>query len=127
MLPSDSAAEITPLFADEYAFKRADILRDNNYVNLNYGYMLFQEALCKRYGGGLFGCKGGIACGYVDNGVLLVKEVLNDSPEFIPALCSKLGAKSALVRRPDRYGTPFIAAYEAKDLPSDTVWGLALD
>ena len=127
VLPSDSAAEITPLFADEYAFKRADILRDNNYVNLNYGYMLFQEALCKRYGGGLFGCKGGIACGYVDNGVLLVKEVLNDSPEFIPALCSKLGAKSALVRRPDRYGTPFIAAYEAKALPRDTVWGLALD
>ena len=127
VLPSDSAVEITPLFADEYAFKRADILRSKNYVNLNYGYMLFQEALCKAYGGGLFGCKGGIACGYVDNGVLIIKEALNDTPEFIPALCRKLGAKSAVVRRPDRCGKPFIAAYEAKDFPRDTIWNLALD
>ena len=127
VLPSDRAVEIKSLFADEYAFKRADILRGKNYVNLNYGYMLFQEALCKIYGGGLFGCKDGIACGYVDNGVLLIKEVLNDPPEFIPALCRRLGAKSAIVRRPDRYGSPFIAAYEAKDFPRDTVWDLALD
>lgn len=127
VFPSDRAAEINPLFADEYAFKRADILRGKNYVNLNYGYMLFQEALCKTYGGGLFECNGGIACGYVDNGVLMVKEALNDTPEFIPALCRRLGAKSALVRRPDRYGTAFIAAYEAKDFPRDTVWNLALD
>ena len=73
------------------------------------------------------GVPGGIACGYVDNGVLLIKEVLNDPPEFIPALCRRLGAKSAIVRRPDRYGSPFIAAYEAKDFPRDTVWDLALD
>lgn len=127
VLPSDNAADIKPLFADEYAFRRSDILRGKNYVNFNYGYMLFQDALCKTYGGGMFACGDGIACGYVDNGVLFIKEVLNDPPEFIPALCRKLGAKSALVRRPDPYGKPFITAYEPDDFPPDTVWNLALD
>ena len=89
--------------------------------------MLFQEAVCKTYGGGMFACGGGIACGYIDNGVLLIKEVLNDTPEFIPALCRKLGAKSALVRRSAPDGEPFIAAYEPALFPEDTVWNLVLD
>ena len=127
VLPSEADAEISEFFADEYAFRRSDILHGKNYVNFNYGYMLFQEALCKTYRGGMFACGGGIACGYIDNGVLLIKEVLNDTPEFIPVLCRKLGAKSALVRRSAPDGEPFIAAYGAEAFPTDTVWNLALD
>ena len=89
--------------------------------------MLYQKALLKAYGGGFFACKDGIACGYIDGETLLIKEALNCCPEFIPALCRRLGARNALIRYAADDGEPFIAAYEATGLPSDTVWNLALD
>ena len=127
IMPSDAEPQICELHADEYSYRRIDLLRNNNYVNFDYGYLLYQEALFKTYGGGFFACSGGIACGYIDGETLLIKEVLNDEPGFIPALCSKLGAKTALVRRPAIDGEPFIAAFEANDFPSDAIWNLALD
>ena len=124
---ADEAVEINELYADEYSFRRIDILRGRNYVNFDYGYLLYQKALLKTYGGGFFACKDGIACGYLDGETLLIKEALNCCPEFIPALCRKLGVNNALIRHSSEDGEPFIAAYEAKHLPSDTIWNLALD
>ncbi len=124
---SDNDIDITELYADEYSFRRIDILRNKNYVNFDYGYLLYQKALFKTYIGGFFAYKDGIACGYLDGDTLLIKEALNCCPEFIPALCKRLGASKALIRRAADDGEPFIAAYEASSLPSDTVWNLALD
>lgn len=125
--PSDKDADIREIPADEYGFRRQDILKPGRYVDFYYGYLQFQETICKAYGGGMFACGEGIACGYLDGDTLLVKEALNDAPEFIPALCRKLGAKKALVRRSAASGKPFICAYEPVVFPADAVWDLALD
>ena len=77
--------------------------------------------------GGFFEYKGGVACGYVENGTLFVKEALGDAPEFIPALCTSLGAEKAVIRRASAHGERYIAAYQSKDFPPDTVWNLTLD
>ena len=69
----------------------------------------------------------GIACGYLDGDTLMIKEALNDAPEFIPALCRKLGAKKAVVRRARSEGQPYIAAFEENAYPPDTEWNLSLD
>lgn len=127
VLPSAQTAAISKLFADEYGFLRADILKSTPHASFGYGYLLFQEAIFNEYGGGFFRCGDGIACGYVEDGVLHIKEALNDTPEFIPALCTMLGAEKAIVRRADTEGEPYIAAYGQFELPPDTVWSLTLD
>lgn len=124
---SDKPADITELSADEYGFRRAELLRGKNYVNLYYGWLLFEEALLKTCGGGYYACGGGIACGYIENGTLHIKEALCDPPEFIPSLCKMLGCREALVRRSDKAGKPYIAAFPAADYPPDTQFNLTLD
>ena len=57
----------------------------------------------------------------------MIKEALNDTPEFIPALCRKLGASKAVIRRPRTEGQPYIAAFEENTYPPDTEWNLSLD
>lgn len=118
---------IRRMHADEYGFLRDDLLSGKPHMSFYYGYLLFQEALFCEYGGGFFEYNGGIACGYVENGTLYIKEAINDAPEFIPALCTMLGAKSAVVRRASASGEPYIAAYDGDPLPPDTVWDLTLD
>ena len=115
------------MHADEYGFMRDNLLKGRAHISFYYGYLLFQEALLEEYGGGFFEYKGGIACGYVENDTLYVKEVINDAPEFIPALCAMLGAKCAVIRRADASDEPYIAAYDGDPLPPDTVWNLTLD
>lgn len=127
VFPSDCDADIKTLHADEYGFARSDILKGNNYVNFNHSYLLYQEAIFKECGGAYFSCGNGIACGYIYEDTLYIKEALNDPPEFIPALCKRLGAKSAFVRRAALDGDPYICAYESIDYPCDTVWNLTLD
>lgn len=119
--------EIHELHADEYGFRRSDILRGSNYVNLLYGWLLFQQDICKELGGGYFSCGDAIACVYVEGDTLLVKEVLGETPEFIPALCAKLGAKKAIARRAAIEGEPYITAYSLESYPADTVFNLTLD
>lgn len=125
--PSDCDADIKEIYADEYGFARSDILKGRNYVNPSYPYLLFQEAIFREYGGGYYACGDGIACGYIDGDTLYIKEALNDSPEFIPALCKKLGAQKVIVRRASCSGVPYICAYETADFPADTIWNLTLD
>ena len=97
---------IRRLSADEYGFLREDMLKGKAHF---------------------FEYKGGVACGYVENGTLFVKEALGDAPEFIPALCASLGAGKAVIRRASAHGERYIAAYQSKDFPPDTVWNLTLD
>ena len=63
----------------------------------------------------------------VDERMQIVKEALGDAPEFIPALCTSLGAEKAVIRRASAHGERYIAAYQSKDFPPDTVWNLTLD
>lgn len=118
---------IRKLNADEYGFLREDLLRGRAHVGFYYGYLRFQDEIFDSSLGGFFEYDGGIACGYVENGTLYVKEALGDKPEFIPALCALLGASDAVIRRADTHGERYIAAYQSKDYPADTVWNLTLD
>ena len=124
---SDGGAEIQELYADEYSYRRIDLLKGKPYISLYYDWLRFQEAIFKTYAGGFYAYKGGIACGYLDGDTLMIKEALNDAPEFIPALCRKLGAKKAVVRRARSEGQPYIAAFEENAYPPDTEWNLSLD
>lgn len=127
VFPSARDIEIQELYADEYSYRRIDLLAGRPYVSLYYDWLRFQEVIFKTYGGGFYAYRGGIACGYLDGDTLLIKEALNDAPEFIPALCRKLGAKKALVRRASSAGQPYITACENDAYPADAVWNLSLD
>lgn len=116
--------EISPR---EYAERRERILSEKNYVNLSPGALEFQGKLFKTYSGGFYAYRDGIACGYAEGDELLIKELLNDVPGFIPALCTKLGSKRASVRLGSSEGDPYIAACPPSLYPSDTVWDLTLD
>lgn len=118
---------IRRLSADEYGFLREDMLKGKAHVSFYYGYLCFQEEIFTSSVGGFFEYKGGVACGYVENGTLFVKEALGDAPEFIPALCALLRAEKAVIRRASAHGERYIAAYQSKDFPPDTVWNLTLD
>lgn len=118
---------IKRLCADEYGFLRHDLLKHGSYINHYYGWLLYEEALLRAYGGGFFAYGDALVCGYIEDGVLLVKEAINDPPELIPALCSQLGANSARVRRISAGGEPYIAAFEPENYPPDTAFGLTLD
>lgn len=126
----EAGAEISGikrLSADEYGFLREDMLRGKAHVGFYYGYLRFQEEIFTSSCGGFFEYKGAIACGYVEDETLYVKEYLGDEPEFIPSLCAALGAKSAVIRRASSTGERYIAAYQKADFPPDTVWNLTLD
>lgn len=118
---------IRRLSADEYGFLREDMLRGSAHVGFYYGYLRFQEEIFTSCAGGFFEYKGGIACGCVENGTLYIKEALRDRPEFIPSLCTVLGAQGAVIRRASGSGERYIAAYQQSDFPPDTVWNLTLD
>lgn len=121
------AVGIKRLSADEYGFLREDMLKGTAHVGFYYGYLRFQEEIFTASFGGFFEYKGAIACGYIENGTLYVKEFLGDEPEFIPALCTALGVKKAVIRRASSFGERYIAAYRKADYPPDTVWNLTLD
>ncbi len=118
---------IKRLSADEYGFLREDILRGKAHVGFYYGYLRFQEEIFISSCGGFFEYRGAIACGYIENDTLYVKEYLGDEPDFIPALCAALDAKSAVIRHASSNGERYIAAYQKADFPPDTVWNLTLD
>ncbi len=121
------AEGIRRLSADEYGFLREDMLRGKAHVGFYYGYLRFQEEIFTSSCGGFFEYKGAIACGYIENDTLYVKEYLGDEPGFIPALCTALGANNAVIRRASGTGERYIAAYQKADFPPDTVWNLTLD
>lgn len=125
VLPADVKADIRELHADEYGFARYDLLRKNAHIGFNYAYLTYQLELCRTYGGGMYACAGGIACGYKEGNILYIKEALNDPPEFIPALCRQLGAEYALVRRSGE--EPYIAAHPLGTLPESFEWNISLD
>ena len=118
---------IRRLSADEYGFLREGMLNGHAHVSFYYGYLRFQEEIFTSSVGGFFEYQGGLVCGYVENGIFYVKESLGDTPEFIPALCASLGAGKAVIRRASAHGERYIAAYQSKDFPPDTVWNLTLD
>lgn len=118
---------IRRLNADEYGFLREDMLKGTAHVGFYYGYLRFQDEIFTSCAGGFFEYDGGIACGYIENGTLYIKEALGDKPEFVPSLCAVLGAEKAVIRRAVSHGERYIAAYQKEDFPSDTVWNLTLD
>lgn len=110
--------------AEEYGNIRNKLLRGKPHINFPINYLRFQEEICKAYGGGMYAGLSGLACGYIEDGMLFIKEALGDT-SFLPALCADLGASYAVIRTADSSGEPFIAAMGA--LPLDCEWNLALD
>ncbi len=110
--------------AEEYGCIRRNLLRDKPHIDFPENYLKFQEEICRTYGGGMYAGIGGLACGYVEDSMLYVKEALGDV-SFLPAVCSNLGANYAVIRRSDPCGEPFIAAQG--DFPAECEWNIALD
>ncbi len=113
--------EIKSLSSAEYAAMRGEFRLGTAFPLAWYEY---ERELCRTYGGGMFRCGRSIACGYLDGGVLYVKECLG-SDEYIPELCRRLGAEKAIVRYPFHAGERFIAANFA--LPEKLNMPIALD
>ncbi len=118
---------IRRISSEEYSFVREDLLKGLPHVSFYYGYLCFQEEIFLSANGGFFEYNGAIACGYIENGRFLIKEALGDCSDFIPSLCSSLGAKDALIRHASSSGDRYIATYQKKDFPENTVWNLTLD
>lgn len=110
--------------AAEYGDIRNRLLCGTAHIDFPGNYLRFQEEICRTYGGGMYAGDNGIACGYIEDGMLYIKEALGDT-SFLPALCEALGASYAVIRTADSSGEPFIAAMGA--LPIDCEWNLALD
>ena len=129
LFPGEDILEISEVFEDEYCFSRTDILMKKRvcFVNPDFNYIRYQAERLRSRGGGFYAYKGGLVCGYIRDGVFVVQEAIDDAPEFIPALCTRLGVRSASVRRPAPDGTPYIAAYPTGDFPSGTVYNLTLE
>lgn len=98
--------DIKNLSSAEYAAMRSEFKLGTAFPLAWYEY---ERELCRAYGGGMFRCGRSIACGYLDDGVLHVKEYLGND-DFIPELCRRLGAEKALVRTAFHAGEPFVAA-----------------
>ena len=110
--------------AKEYGHIRERLLRGKAHIDFPVNYLRFQEAICRSYGGGMYAGAGGLACGYVEDRMLYVKEALGDV-SFLSAVCSSLGANYAVIRRADPCGELFIAAQV--DFPAECEWNIALD
>lgn len=123
VLPSDDEKEIMKINAAEYAKLREKLLKDRPHFSFGEAYMSFQQYLCELYGGGMFRSGGGIACGYTDNGILLVKEAIDF--DALPQLCRELNADEAILRKPSPSGDVYLAADHT--LPRDAVYDLTLD
>ncbi len=113
--------DIKNLSGAEYAAMRSEFKQNTAFPLAWYEY---ERELCRAYGGGMFRCGRSIACGYLDDGVLYVKECLGND-DFIPELCERLGAKKAIVRSSFHAGEPFIAANFT--LPEKLDMSIALD
>ncbi|MCF0137762.1 MAG: GNAT family N-acetyltransferase [Oscillospiraceae bacterium] len=119
--PKDSEGAIKVLSASEYAARRSEY---NPAVRYPIEWYEYQRELCRTYGGGMFAYGRAIACGYIENGVLKISECLG-SADFIPMLCSRLGADHAEIRRVSFEGNAYICSNSPI---SDTLdFGLALD
>ncbi len=110
--------------AEEYSDIRTRLLRGKAHIDFPGNYLKFQEKICRAYGGGMYAGSGGLACGYIEENMLYIKEALGDV-SFLPAVCADLGASYAVIRRADPCGEPFIAAQG--DFPAECEWNIALD
>lgn len=113
--------EIKNLSSAEYAAIRSDFKLGTAFPLAWYEY---ERELCRAYGGGMFRCGRSIACGYIDDGVLYIKEYLGYD-DFIPELCDRLGAEKAVIRTAFHAGEAFIAANFP--LPEKLNMSIALD
>ena len=116
-----SDVEIKNLSSAEYAAMRSEYKLNTAFPLAWYEY---QRELCRYYGGGMFRSGRSIACGYLEDGVLKIKECLGPT-DFIPELCRRLGAEKAEIRTAFHAGKPFIAA--SFPLPETLNMCIALD
>ena len=123
-IPAGEGDEYREVSAAEYGKLREKLLEAKTHAVFPESYLRFQEAICKACGGGMYAGKAGIACGYIEDGVLQIKEALG-SLSFLPALCADLSASFAVIRKSAPSGESFITA--TGKLPVDCEWNLALD
>ena len=116
-----SDVEIKNLSSAEYAAMRSEYKLNTAFPLAWYEY---QRELCRYYGGGMFRSGRSIACGYLEDGVLKIKECLGPT-DLIPELCRRLGAEKAEIRTAFHAGKPFIAA--SFPLPETLNMCIALD
>ena len=114
-------SEITELSCAEYAKLREEILAGTPHASFPAAWYEFQHYICKSCGGGMFRSGNSIVCGYIENGVLQIKEALGNR-DFIHCLCSALGVEHARVRIFAENGDNFLA--ENTEIP---LFNLALD
>lgn len=113
--------EIKSISSAEYAATRCEFKLGTAFPLAWYEY---ERELCRTYGGGMFRCGRAISCGYLENGVLYIKESLGGD-EYIPELCLRLGAEKAVIRTAFHAGEAFVAANFA--LPEKLNMSIALD
>ena len=120
-LPEDYEGTIRAISHTEYAARRGEFALETKHPMEWYE---FQRELCRSYGGGMFAYGRSIACGYVENNVLVIIECLG-STDFIPMLCHQLKADYAEMRRFAFDGSDFICSN--MPIPETLNFNLTLD
>ena len=108
ILFSEKKAELTQVTPTEYILLRKNLLSGIPHIELDLRALLYQDLLCRKYGGGLYQAKtsNGSACAIVEkqsDGVVSIKELLTsriNETEVLSAVAAEYPASGYLVRSP---------------------------
>lgn len=118
-----------PLTPEEYGARREALLAGRPHVRPGAAALRQEQFNCRVCGGDLFSIGEGIAAVYYDEDVPVLRELIApegaDRAALAAAVGAALGAESVRLLTPDNTGEPCMAS--DPPLPTDCVWGLALD
>ena len=124
---------------EEYAGIRESLLHGEAHGAMPEAFYRWQEALCERYGGGLFVLDGGLAAAELDGNICHIHELLlpnGDETAAAAAVAAFCRAERYIVRAPAFWDGPgtvrrhMLALLRTEPsfyLPDDLWWGFAFD
>lgn len=114
----------------DYLARREVLLAGVPHLRPAPAVMDFAGQFYALFGGGLYACGGGLCAVYVDDGRVLIRELIAPAgvaaADVAAALCAALGCQTGQYILPDNEGEPYLAA-PAGALPPDCVWNLSFD
>lgn len=124
-----AALPVTRLSARQYGSRREALLKGTPHIIMSDAFLLLQESFLNAEGGGLFVIGGGICACEIQNGLLVIKEILGpraEAEQMIQALLNRFSCARASVMERSQAGEPRVA-YRAANVQEATNWGLLLD
>ena len=118
------------LCPEDYLARREALLTGVPHLRPAPAVMDFAGRFYALFGGGLYAYGGGLCAVYVDDGRVLIRELIAPAgvaaADVAAALCAALGCREGQYMLPDSQGEPYLSA-PAGILPPDCVWNLSFD